>query len=111
MFSPLPQHLPSAPRNGDRGENFEVYADIFFINPIQIQLRTVEKCRFRPSGGFVKPKIFLYAPRQPMVALRLDRLVFLALSPQIFFPFRRACKRVVGRCSMTGILSGILVWG
>ncbi|PIK36249.1 putative UDP-glucuronic acid decarboxylase 1-like, partial [Apostichopus japonicus] len=30
------------------------------------------KCRFRPSRGFVNPKIFLYASRQPMVALRLD---------------------------------------
>ena len=36
------------------------------------QLKTLRKCRFRPSEGFVKPKIFLYAPRQPMVALRLD---------------------------------------
>ena len=32
----------------------------------------IGKCRFRPYGGFVKPKNFLYAPRQPMVALRLD---------------------------------------
>ena len=35
-------------------------------------LRTLEKCRFRPSEGFVKPKIFWYAPRQLMVALRLE---------------------------------------
>ena len=39
-----------------------------------MQLRTLGKCRFRPSGGFLKPKIFLYAPRQLMVALRLDSL-------------------------------------
>ncbi|PIK48809.1 hypothetical protein BSL78_14305 [Apostichopus japonicus] len=39
-----------------------------------MQLRALGKCRFRPSGGFVKPKNFLYAPRQPMVALRLDSL-------------------------------------
>ena len=41
-----------------------------------MQLRILGKCRFRPSGGFVKPKILLYAPRQPMVALRLDSLPF-----------------------------------
>ena len=57
-----PQYLPSAPRSGDRWENFEVGLNIFLIG----------KCRFRPYGGFVKPNIFLYAPRQPMVALRLD---------------------------------------
>ena len=32
----------------------------------------IGKCRFRPYGGFVKPKNFWDAPRQPMVALRLD---------------------------------------
>ena len=37
-----------------------------------MQLKTLGKCRFRPSEGFVKPKSFLYAPRQLMVALRLD---------------------------------------
>ncbi|PIK54383.1 putative proton-coupled folate transporter [Apostichopus japonicus] len=35
-------------------------------------LGNLGKCRFRPSRGFVNPKIFLYASRQPMVALRLD---------------------------------------
>ena len=39
-----------------------------------MQLKTLGKCHFRPSGGFVKAKIFLYAPRQLMVALRLDSL-------------------------------------
>ena len=31
---------------------------IFLIGPMHIQLRTLGKCRFRPSGGFVKPKNF-----------------------------------------------------
>ncbi|PIK45346.1 putative G2/M phase-specific E3 ubiquitin-protein ligase-like [Apostichopus japonicus] len=35
-------------------------------------LGNLGKCRFRPSRGFVNPKIFLYASRQLMVALRLD---------------------------------------
>ena len=37
-----------------------------------MQIKTLGKCCFRPSGGFAKPKIFLYAPRQLMVALRLE---------------------------------------
>ena len=35
-------------------------------------LRRLRKCHLLQSGGFFKPKIFLYSPRQPMVALRLD---------------------------------------
>ena len=62
MFSP-PQYLPSAPRTGDRLGGISKWGlNIFLIG----------KCRFRPYGGFVKPKILGYAPHQPMVALRLD---------------------------------------
>ena len=88
MFSP-PNICQVLQEMGTAGRISKCMLNIFFISPIQIQLRTVEKCRFRPSGGFVKPKIFLYAPRQLMVALRLDSLP--GTQPPIFFPFRRAC--------------------
>ena len=62
-----------------------------------MQLRTLGKCRFRPSGGFVKPTIVLYAPRQPMVALRLDNPAgaqsLAQVSPPNIFFVPRACIR------------------
>ena len=59
---------------GTSGRILKCVLNIFCIGPIHIQLRTVRKCCFRPSGGFENQKIFLYALRQPMLTLRLDSL-------------------------------------
>ena len=34
--------------------------------------QTARRCYLKPSESLLGPKIFFYAPRQPMVALRLD---------------------------------------